>query len=112
MENEKLWYALQRNGEDDWGTGCWNREEAVKNMLDSNGYYKLIAVIENDACIEEIYVEDYEGIERELDEIPFDVRFPTGRGEELCHSTGIEVFLNGEWWNEYVDSEGEFHYGR
>lgn len=81
-------------------------------MLNSNGYYKLIAVIEDGTCVEEIYVEDYEGIDRELEEIPFDKVFSTERGEELCHSTGLEVFMDCEWWNEYIDSEGEFHYGR
>lgn len=23
-----------------------------------------------------------------------------------------EVIWDGEWWNEYVDSNGNFHYGR
>lgn len=51
-------------------------------------------------------------ITRELDEMPFDKVFPVNGNEELCHSTGREVFQNGEWWNEYEDSEGELHYGR
>lgn len=42
----------------------------------------------------------------------YDKRFPTENGSELCHSTGYEVFRNGEWWNEYEDSAGDLHYGR
>ena len=30
----------------------------------------------------------------------------------MCHATGDEVVWSGEWWNEYVDSSGVFHYGR
>lgn len=45
---------------------------------------------------------------RELDEMPFDKRFDN----ELCHATGYEVNIDNEWWNEYIDSEGEYHYGR
>ena len=53
--------------------------------------------------------------ERELNYMPYDKMFDTNEGnEELCHATGIEVLdpSNGEWWNEYVDSNGEYHYGR
>lgn len=48
--------------------------------------------------------------ERTLDEMPYDKAF----GGELCHATGYEVYDEDtkEWWNEYVDSEGDFHYGR
>lgn len=48
---------------------------------------------------------------RELDEIPFDKRFDN----ELCHATGYEVRLawdTDNWWNEYVDRDGNLHYGR
>ena len=49
---------------------------------------------------------------RELDYMPFDKLFPTDNGTELCHATGFEVIIDGEWWNEYEDSDGELHYGR
>ena len=49
---------------------------------------------------------------RRLDEMPFDKVFSVNGNEELCHATGYEVFKNGQWWNEYEDSEGELHYGR
>lgn len=26
----KLWYALQRDSEDDWGTGTFDKDEAIK----------------------------------------------------------------------------------
>ncbi len=45
---------------------------------------------------------------RKLAEMPFDHEF----NNELCHATGYEVLLDGEWWNEYEDSEGKLHYGR
>ena len=45
---------------------------------------------------------------RELDRPAMDMRFD----EELCHSTGYEIKEDGEWWNEFVDSEGNLHYGR
>lgn len=51
--------------------------------------------------------EDHEIRER-LETMPFDARF----NGELCHATGDEVFRNGEWWNEYMDRDGELHYGR
>ena len=47
-----------------------------------------------------------------LGEMPYDHTFVTERGEELCHSTGYLVMMDNEWWNEYVDSEGDLHYGR
>lgn len=49
--------------------------------------------------------------------MPFDKRFDTANGDELCHATGYEV-CNGnpenpaDWWEEYIDSNGELHYGR
>lgn len=59
-------------------------------------------------------------IERELEEMPFDMRFTTEDGnDQLCHATGIEVCFDGDdpsdianWWNEYIDTEGNYHYGR
>lgn len=50
--------------------------------------------------------------ERRLEEMPPDHAFQTANGEELCHATGYAVMLDGEWWNEYVDQDGELHYGR
>ena len=47
-----------------------------------------------------------EEIRRELEETPFDMRF-----NELCHATGYEALIDGCWWNEYIDTEGNFHYG-
>lgn len=52
--NNVIWYAVQRNTEDDWGTGSLDKNEALE-MLNSNEDYQLIAVIENGVCIEEIY---------------------------------------------------------
>ena len=49
---------------------------------------------------------------RGLEQMPHDHIFWTANGEELCHATGYEVNRNGEWWNEYEDSNGERHYGR
>lgn len=42
-----------------------------------------------------------------LEVIPFDHVFDTENGEELCHATGYE----GDGMNEYVDSNGNLHYG-
>ena len=50
---------------------------------------------------------------RELFEVPFDKVFETENGTEMCHATGMEIQdEHGEWWNEYVDSNGDLHYGR
>ena len=54
---------------------------------------------------------------KKLNIIPFDKNFEVNGNEELCHATGFEVcFEDGEdpadWWNEYIDSNGDFHYGR
>ena len=50
---------------------------------------------------------------RELVEMPFDMDF----GGELCHATGDEVCLGdqsnpADWWNEYIDQDGNLYYGR
>lgn len=50
--------------------------------------------------------------ERELDHIPFDKVFEVLGNEELCHATGFEVFDGNCWWNEYIDSMADLHYGR
>lgn len=51
---------------------------------------------------------------RKLDFMPFDKGFEVNGNTEFCHATGYEVRFDGEsdWWNEYVDSSGNFHYGR
>lgn len=49
---------------------------------------------------------------RKLKEMPFDKRFETDNGSELCHCTGYEALIEGEWYNEYEDSNGNLHYGR
>lgn len=49
---------------------------------------------------------------RTLETMPFDKVFDVNGNEELCHATGVEVLINGEWWNEYVDSNEDYHYGR
>ena len=59
-------------------------------------------------------------LRRELDYMPFDKRFETGNGNtELCHATGYEVCFEGHdsndssnWWNEFIDNDGNLHYGR
>ena len=52
-------------------------------------------------------------MERILEEMPFDKAFITDNGnEELCHATGKEVLIDGQWWNEYRDNDGNLHYGR
>ena len=58
MKENRLWYAIMYDKEDtDWGYGSFNYDEAV-NMLLECDMYNLIAVIENDVCIEEIYKQD------------------------------------------------------
>ena len=44
--------------------------------------------------------------------MPFDRVFWVNDREELCHATGYEVFTMGVWWDEYIDSNDEFHLGR
>lgn len=54
-----------------------------------------------------------DGTRRELDSMPCDHGFWVSEDTcEMCHATGDEVVWDGEWWNEYVDSDGCFHYGR
>ena len=53
----KLWYAVQVNAEDSWDYGSFDKEEALR-MLNGSEDYQLIAVIENDVCIEEIWKEN------------------------------------------------------
>lgn len=49
---------------------------------------------------------------RTLDVMPFAKVFQTENGQELCNATGYEALIDGQWWNEYEDSEGNLHYGR
>lgn len=54
-----------------------------------------------------------DGTRRELDRMPCDHGFWTSEDNyELCHATGYEESRGGEWWIEYVDSDGDYHYGR
>lgn len=58
MEENKLWYAVMYDEEDtDWGYGSFDYDEAV-NMLFECDIYNLIAVVENDVCIKEIYKQE------------------------------------------------------
>lgn len=43
-----------------------------------------------------------------LENMPMDKEF----GGELCHATGYEYYDGKEWWNEYIDADGNLHYGR
>lgn len=59
------WYAVQETKEDAWDYGSSDYSEAVR-MLREQGY-GLIAVIENDTCVEEIEYDDLPGEEHEED---------------------------------------------
>lgn len=50
----------------------------------------------------------------ELETMPFDHVFDVDGQPELCHATGRAVSFKGDlyWCIEYVDSNGNFHYGR
>ena len=50
-------------------------------------------------------------IRRELEETPYDHTFIVDNRDEMCHATGYEVLIHGIWWNEYIDSLGDYHYG-
>lgn len=51
------WYALQHESSDAWDDGTYDREEAIKRLLESDEY-NLIAVVKDDFCVEEIRKED------------------------------------------------------
>ena len=59
MEN-KLWYAVQRDHEDDWSTGSYDLDEAITMAKKQLADYPdtLIAVIDNHTsnpvCVDEI----------------------------------------------------------
>ena len=43
--------------------------------------------------------------------MPFDMGFFVNGNYELCHATGYQVFDGQVWWNEYINSMGEYEYG-
>lgn len=50
---------------------------------------------------------------RKLKDMPYDKTF----NNESCHATGYEVCMcdtnnPGDWWVEYIDQKGNYHYGR
>ena len=51
---------------------------------------------------------------RKLESMPFDKVFMIDGLDQSCHPTGDEVLFDWDdtWWDEYMDSEGEYHYGR
>lgn len=56
----KIWYAVQRDPEDDWGTGSYDYDEAM-GMLNEQGYGLIAVIEETDAdkvCIREIPYEE------------------------------------------------------
>jgi hypothetical protein len=46
--------------------------------------------------------------------MPYDKVFDVNGNQESCHGTGYEVITDTDeyWWDEYIDSEGEYHYAR
>lgn len=53
MEN-RLWYAVQKDSEDsDWGYGSFDKDEAIEMAKRSES--EIIAVINNDECVEELF---------------------------------------------------------
>lgn len=59
MNEMKLWYAVQRDSEDDWGTGSYDKDEAIAMCKEMD--CPQIAVIEestHDAiCVDIIYID-------------------------------------------------------
>ena len=51
--------------------------------------------------------------EKYSDHMTYDHTFYTEEGkQELCHHTGKEVLMDdGIWWYEFIDSNGDLHYG-
>ena len=55
---------------------------------------------------------------RHLNKIPYDMTFYIDDiNKATCHATGRQINdvhpkSWGDWWNEYVDSNGKLHYGR
>ena len=92
------WYAVQKNVEDDWGTGSFDRGEAVKMaaILKANGYNDaLVAVIDNagdPVCVEEI------DIDEEIDHILYD-RFEVAAGDSDIINDATMEELRDTFWN-------------
>ena len=128
---DRLWYAVQRDREDDWGTGSFDKDEAIE-MLKNQGC-GLIAVIQNDTCIEEIEYEDikdkamikeYGVIPEEINQFSkrlqddteeyhnfeYDTMFRTQDKEELMEYIGTHRLDDSNCTIECytVDEDGEF----
>lgn len=50
-------------------------------------------------------------IKRKLAVMPYDKTFEVNGRLESCHATGFEMLQGGIWWNEYIDSNADLHYG-
>ena len=48
----------------------------------------------------------------ELAAMPMDKMFIINGNAEMCHSTGYEIVIENDTWNEYIDSIGDIHYAR
>ena len=88
---------------EEWNDYIIAEGEDVGNPLSEDERNFVIEVLANDGFVKEV---------REIEEMPFDKVFSVDGNEEFCHSTGYEVMLHGQWWNEYVDRNGDLHYGR
>ena len=58
MKNNNVWYAAQKDNTDDWSTGSFDLDEAkaiARGYREDGNADALVAVIENDTCIDEIY---------------------------------------------------------
>lgn len=53
MFENACWYAVQETTEDDWGIGSYLLKEAIQ--MANNMGCRIIAVIENDCCVQELY---------------------------------------------------------
>lgn len=88
----------------------------VQSVQKQSSYRQLVTIISD---IKEGYIMTIIR-ERELETMPFDKAFEVAEGrQELCHATGKEVcFADGnpddpaDWWIEYQDRDGNYHYGR
>lgn len=52
----RLWYAVQMDSEDDWGTGFFDKDKAIEEAERIGA--KQVAVIDGDICIDEIMMYD------------------------------------------------------
>ena len=56
-----MWYAVQKNSNDDWGTGSFDFNEAAAMLKELywDGYpHALIACIDNGVCVNEVPLEE------------------------------------------------------